>query len=312
MFYTKTTFKLYDKQTNNPISDKAYQMVGDLVNGFARVKYNDKFGYIDENGKEICDIKYDIAENFCNGFAIVKYKGKYGFIDKNGNEICEIKYDNVREFCEGFAEVCINAKWAFIDETGKEICDFKYTDVSAFHNGFAIIWIYDNCSFIDKNGKEICDFIYSSACDFEHGLAKVSVDVPDDDYLYTYINEQGKEICKRYNGIGDFINGFAVIEDKTENDYKFGFINLEGKELLTPGLKYDSVHPFSYGLALVGIMTSKKAFKYAYGYIDETGTEVIKCQYEGASDFKSTGTARVMISFGKFIYINKKCNLIKN
>lgn len=309
MFYTKKLFQLYDKQTNEPISDKYYQMVGDLVNGFARVKYNDKFGYIDESGKEICDTKYDIAENFINGFAILKYKGKYGFIDKNGNEICEIKYDDVHDFCEGFAAVKLDDKWAFIDKTGNLICDFKYTAVSDFHNNFAIVWIYDNCAFIDNNGNEICDFIYSYALNFGNGLAKVWIDLEGDNSTQAYINELGKEICKRYDEVDDFRNGFAIISNATENGYKHGFINTEGKEILTPGLKYDKVFPFCNGMAIVGNYISKRTFKFKYGYIDENGTEVIKCQYDDAKNFENNGSAQVEKLF-KTMYINKKGNII--
>jgi hypothetical protein len=58
-----------------------YDIIFDFKNGFAVVELNEKSGYIDENGSEICECKYDIAWNFENGFAKVKLNDKYGYIN---------------------------------------------------------------------------------------------------------------------------------------------------------------------------------------------------------------------------------------
>jgi uncharacterized membrane protein YhaH (DUF805 family) len=60
--------------------------------------------------------------------------------------------------------------------------------------------------------------------------------------------------------------------------------------------KYDNVDDFSEGLALVELNGK-------YGYIDDTGTEVIPLKYDGAWDF-SEGMSLVLLK-GKYGYIDK-------
>jgi hypothetical protein len=71
-------------------------------------------------------IKYDFCGEFQEGFAIVRLNNKFGFIDKSGYEITMLKYDKVRDFYNGYAAVCVGDKWGFIDSLGNEICELKY------------------------------------------------------------------------------------------------------------------------------------------------------------------------------------------
>ena len=48
---------------------------------------------------------YDRMEGFYNGFAIVHHDNKFGFVNEAGIEICELKYDRVWKFNEGYAIV---------------------------------------------------------------------------------------------------------------------------------------------------------------------------------------------------------------
>lgn len=59
---------------------------------------------------------YDDANNFSEGLARVRLNNKYGFIDKQGKVIIPIKYDYVDTFSEGLARVELNEKYGFIDK----------------------------------------------------------------------------------------------------------------------------------------------------------------------------------------------------
>jgi hypothetical protein len=72
---------------------KQYDYIYDFENGFSMVCLNDKWGFIDTNGHEICEIKYDFVYSFTNGFSIVVLNGKWGGINKKGIEIIDIKYN---------------------------------------------------------------------------------------------------------------------------------------------------------------------------------------------------------------------------
>jgi hypothetical protein len=74
-----------------------YDWVGEFTDDFAGVKLNNKWGFINDSGQEICEIKYDEVKNFnnfSNGFAIVKLNDEYLYIDKQGNEYNELPNKN--------------------------------------------------------------------------------------------------------------------------------------------------------------------------------------------------------------------------
>lgn len=77
-----------------------------------------------KSGKEIRLEKYDKLdlESFCNGFTIVSIGRKYGFINENGKELCPIEYD----MCWAFREnnkptmVKLNGKYGLLDRKVEE------------------------------------------------------------------------------------------------------------------------------------------------------------------------------------------------
>ena len=73
--------------------------------GFARVKLNKKWGFIDKTGKEVIPVKFEEARDFKDGLARVKLKGKWGMIDKLGRIIIPIKQDYVYDVHFGKVKV---------------------------------------------------------------------------------------------------------------------------------------------------------------------------------------------------------------
>ena len=96
--------------------------VGSFVNGFARVKKDDKYGFINRKGVLICEIKYEKVSSFICGRAAVKENGKWGFINEEGKPICEIKYDWVGCFqVEGYAKVEVEKECYFMNRNGETL-----------------------------------------------------------------------------------------------------------------------------------------------------------------------------------------------
>ena len=58
--------------------------VGNFYEGFAWVKKDGKWGYINTKGEQIVECKFDSVGNFSEGFAIVKKDGKWGYINTKG------------------------------------------------------------------------------------------------------------------------------------------------------------------------------------------------------------------------------------
>ena len=70
-----------------------YDTVHDFHEGLAVVELNDKYGYINTEGKEVVPPKYDYVGGFDEGFARVELDGKEGFVNKEGEEVVPLKYD---------------------------------------------------------------------------------------------------------------------------------------------------------------------------------------------------------------------------
>ena len=79
-----------------------------------------------ELGEEILS-KYEWVDCvFCDDRARVSFNDKNGFIDTGGREICPIKYDEANFFYNGFAGVCIDGKWGYVNDKCEEMCEFVY------------------------------------------------------------------------------------------------------------------------------------------------------------------------------------------
>ena len=283
-------YNLLHKESNTLLCRRWYDKIISFSEGLAPVKLNDKYGFIDETGREVIPCKYDTICGFNDGLAQVCLNGKWGLVDKNGRKVIPLKYDNVCLFYEGFARVNLSGKWGFIDTTGKEVIPCKYDDAWNFFDGLAPVKLNRKWGYINKTGREVIPFKYDDAWEFiEGGLAEVGLN-----NKCGYIDKTGREVipCK-YDGIGKFKDGLAVVQ----LNRKYGYIDKAGREVCP--CKYKDLMNFSEGLC--GVNLNGK-----YGFIDKTGREVIPCKYDWANAF-SNGLARVQLN-DKWGYIDKHGN----
>ena len=115
-------------QNEDKITDLSEKIVIHNVESFfegvAITKKNDKYGFVDMNGKLIAPNDYNHVLPFSEKLAIVvknSYDGtqKHGFIDKNGKNVIPIEYDTAISFSEGFAPVRKGNLWGIVDTKGK-------------------------------------------------------------------------------------------------------------------------------------------------------------------------------------------------
>jgi hypothetical protein len=130
--------------------------IGIFSDGLAPIIINNRWGFIDENGRVVVELKYFEVEPFSEGLArvVTSEMGlKCGFVDKTGEEVVELKYDYAESFAEGLSVVGLNKQYGFIDKTGRVVIELKYDDAKSFNNCLAKVKWQGKWLFIDKKGQ---------------------------------------------------------------------------------------------------------------------------------------------------------------
>ena len=164
IFILNNKYGLRNNKIKTPLKYERLEESGDSTYLFI---YEDKYGLIDKNGKEIILAKkYDSLFHFRDGRAKICIKGKYGYIDLQGREIIHPEYTGARSFNEGLAAVSINNKWLYIDKSGKIVIKAQYDSALDFCEGMAAVKINNKYRFIDKKGKFVILIKYDSVAEF--------------------------------------------------------------------------------------------------------------------------------------------------
>ena len=108
------------------VPDKTYSYLGPFFNGLAVAKYEDKFGYVDENFNEY-HFEYEKAYNFKDGEATVVKDGKVLIINSDFSVKAETDFTDVKADDYGFTNhfgksVFKNGeKWYFCTSSGAKV-----------------------------------------------------------------------------------------------------------------------------------------------------------------------------------------------
>lgn len=268
--------------------------------GLALVKAGELYGYIDSEGKYIINPMYKNATYFVDGLALVATENGYPtFISKKG----EIKFtvneaDECRLFAEDLAAFKSNSKWGFIDNSGKIIINAQFDRVGDFNEGMAVFANENNMKmqygYINKKGEIAINAQFDEAYPFEKSLALVKVNEK-----YGFIDESGKFVI---NAQFDYAEPFSEDLALVKSGEKFGYIDKSGKIVINP--QFDKVSSFKNGLALA-VSNDEK-----FGYIDKAGKFEINAQFDEAHPFnKELAAVRVNDKFG---FIDKTGKIIIN
>ncbi len=290
--------------------DLPYQDATSFFGGKAKVIDGDRYNYISKNGLLLGS--WRMIED---DYHAIKKDDKFGYIDRNGKLKIDYRFENAKDFEDGFAQISNGKFWAVIDKSGERISDW-YEEIESFNGKTAIVKKLGNIGFINREGKFMEQW-YKSIEPLEFGLYKVKkyeqfAIVNNDGYLvtqwfdkiyhfedgyikvkkgdkYAYLNRIGALVVGWYDNIGEVKNGLIRISDED----KYAFYSVE--KYFTSDF-YDYLGNFNDGLAIV-----KKDGKF--GYVNTLGNLVIDPQYDDATPFHG-GLAQVEKD-NKAAYINK-------
>jgi hypothetical protein len=246
-----------------------------------------RWGYINHKGEFVTPIKYENAEDFQNnGLAAVQVNGEYGLINQYGQFIVHPQYQFINPFSEGRAVVMDEKGFKVINERGKVLTSKSYSFIANFQNGRAMFSDTQDgqylYGYLNKQGKEVIPLQYESATDF--GSGKAVVKQPNGNYQL--INDNGK-VLHSYDKafVGPLSDGLLAFQEKIGE--KYGYMNESGETVIEPS--FIGAQAFMNDRAIVNLEDQNR---YKYGLINKSGEYVIQPIY---NDMNLLGEYRVAV-----------------
>lgn len=243
--------------------------------GMIRFESNEKYGYLNEDFKEVIPAKYDYSSDFHDGLAYVEKEigseALEGVIDRNGNVIFPFEYADIRYFKDGIAVVRKKYpdgryKEGVVDKTGRLVLPTEYDEIKPFSNGLSVVSKDGKYGVTDLNGTMVIPLGDDKITIWDGGqITSVSKEGSE---KYWVIDKDGKVVpSDEYEEIYPFVEDMALFQ----KDGKWGYIDRSGEQAI-PAI-YDNADVFSEGMALV-----QQGDKCAY--INKSGDTVLPFEYD--------------------------------
>lgn len=296
-----------------------------LIDGYIKVKLNQKCGIFDKKGNQLVSFRYDdVSWHQLDeyGYATVKNDKKKGIINSSGEELIPCIYEDIAVYNikDGVFRAQKGGQVGAIDLKNNIIVPFEYGDVRAYQfkdANYCEVVVNDKVGVVDNNGKLIVPCKFNKIYSFQ--LQKVGYcQVFDNNGHVGIYDKNGQEIIpvgryqhfKTFSGrnIAAVVNGAEYTESYYDNRHtwvkgtvsrngKWGLVDLlEGKELVP--CKYDDIGYLGEDIAAFNTGGIKKEsiddlpIGGKWGYISLDGVELIPAQYDQVSAFKD-GVAQV-------------------
>ncbi len=259
------------------------------------IRQEEKYGVIDTLGRLIAATMYDEIGTFAEGRLPVKRKGYWGFIDQNGKEVVPCRFKKIRPFSNGMAAVANGLKWGFIDLQGNQIIKTQYRHVGDFKEGLAWVATKIGVGFIDKKGVFTIPAQFNKAYDFNSDIARVKVG-----NKIGLIMRSGEFILSpKYRDISAFEKNDVAIVKTGGNKIRYILVNRRGERVGKHS--FQKIFSFNEGIA-------KVKDNNLYGFVDVEGHLLLATDYDKVGDF-SEGRAWVKKE-GKCGYIDTTGEII--
>lgn len=243
-----------------------------FAEGLAAVKQNDRWGFINREGRFAIQPQFHDAFGFSEGLAAVEKGEKYGYIDKNGTFIIAPKYDWAMPFSEGAATATLGDATFVIDKKGNPLFDLDddTADVESFSNGLAVITKDLKSGYLNRDGKVVIEPQFDYATPFVDGIALVNIGEK-----WGFINTQGEYVLPlQFDEAENFSEGVAPVCQ----DGLWRFVDCQGKTVANLGAQYATVFSLIEGRAIV-----EKEGKF--GAVDKAGNLIIDTRFDHLGTF---------------------------
>ncbi len=131
------------------------------IEGLKIITAENKYGFVNENGKAVIPAIYDEVQDFRESYTFVRL-GKWGEIDKRGDVIIPTTYDSIARFSSGAILVRMGDRFGLMRRDGKVICPVIYDDITVWYNLF-VVKQSGKWGLIDQKGTVVLPIEYDTA-----------------------------------------------------------------------------------------------------------------------------------------------------
>lgn len=248
---------------------------------------------------------YEFVNDFSCGMALVMKNDKYGFIDNSGKEVIKPIYDDAQDFSEDLAWVTKDGDSFYIDKSGNKLIDLgSYPDVMGglFRNGVSIVSygvgsLNKKEGVINKTGEVVVKPQYFSILDYVDDVTIATKELDINTFVSYLIDKKSGKVIDVEQGEPMHIAGDGLINVRKDN--KWGYANKDG-EIVIPFIYDDWAHFFD-GFAKVKTGNKKMI-------IDRSGNNVFSTSKYRLEDY-SEGLVLVSKN-NKFGFVDLEENVV--
>ena len=267
---------------------EAYDEVSVYSHGYCAVRYEEKWGLVNETGRRVTPFEFKEIGPFFDDLApVCSQAGERFFIDNKGNKkfVAQVdgKVEKLTSVVDNVFAVYDGTVWNFYTREFEKLGG-GYSDISLMANGVVGVkqnsqWTVLNHRLESTTGKSYVDLVQDDrGIIYRNGIMFVN---QDGGYYMVDINGQTITNEKFLNAKLFMDNTYAAVE--TANGWTF--VDATGKKVFE-NLYFDDARSFVNGFAAV-----QKFGKW--GYIDMNGEVVIDYQFREVRDFNTRGCAFV-------------------
>ena len=137
--------------------------------GFMKVKFDDRYGFVDFNGKLRIAYQYDQLRGFSEGMSAVKLRNKWGFLNKIEQLVVQPYYDKTEDFQAGLAIVSKDLKFGLVNISGELMLNQDFDSLYRMKNNRFLAFRDDKVGLIDSTGHILIYPQYDQIVDLDNG-----------------------------------------------------------------------------------------------------------------------------------------------
>lgn len=110
--------------------------IGQEHEGYRSIQKDNKWGFIDAQGRLRIPNRYDAVQHFSEGLAPFSLRKKWGFINREDEIVIQPAYEEVQPFVMGLSLVKQKGKYGIINKANEFVLPCRYDSVKRLPSGF--------------------------------------------------------------------------------------------------------------------------------------------------------------------------------